>query len=132
MKVSIYLKANLRRLIPSFTKSAKMRICPCVRILNTFFERNLFGSWIMFLKSCQCYESQYLPEGKFTQLDSPFYRICYGSRETKNPPLCWDSLCFFFRKPLPTTDNIFLTVFIAIKVNIYVKLNLYSLFPPFW
>ena len=29
-------------------------------------------------------------------------------------------------------DNIFLTTFIAIKVNIYVKLNLHSLVPPFW
>ena len=73
---NFHLKAHFLSLVPPFTefitKSVKREICLYVEIFNRFFMGNLFGSWIMFYKGSQSYESQYLPKGSFTQLASHF------------------------------------------------------------
>ena len=70
-----HLKAHLHSLIPPFTKfatqSVKRGMSLWTEILNIFFVRNLFRTWII-LKSSQCHESQYLHKAYSRNLIPPF------------------------------------------------------------
>ena len=75
-----YLKAFLHLLILPFTetvtKLVKREMCLNLDIVNNFFcKKLLLILHNIFLKGFQCHESQYLPGGSFTPLDSPFFLL---------------------------------------------------------
>ena len=89
----------------------------CLEMFNTFFQNNSHSDLPCCSKGSQYHKSQYLPKGSFTQLVSPFYKICYPICKKVNLFIPWNSLYILQGK------HFYVSVTVIKKVSNYTKVT---------